>query len=119
MIPKSKHVITQYLEIFSPSQGDLLGMLATIDLDDKLGLQAEEIDDVGSKDLLTSKLDAVESVDRAIDSTSTAPPRSNSSAVPGSDCSSILLSRRHRPRAAADPDLRASDRGQPRSRDRG
>jgi len=63
MIPKSKHVITQYLEIFSPSQvvRDLLGMLTTIDLDDKLGLQAEEIDDVGSKDLLTSKLDAVES----------------------------------------------------------
>jgi len=36
-------------------------MLATIDLDDKLGLQAEEIDDVGSKDLLTSKLDPLES----------------------------------------------------------
>ncbi len=29
-------------------------MLATIDLDDKFGLQAEEIHDVGSKDLLTS-----------------------------------------------------------------
>ncbi len=63
MIPKSNHTITQYLEIFSPLQvvRDLLGMLATIDLDDKLGLQAEEIDDVGSKDLLASKLDAVES----------------------------------------------------------
>ena len=36
-------------------------MLATIDLDDNFGLQAEEIDDIGSKDLLTSKLDAVES----------------------------------------------------------
>ena len=59
MIPKSKRAIPQYLEIFSPSQvvRDLLGMLATIDLDDKFGLQAEEIHDVGSKDLLTSKLD--------------------------------------------------------------
>ena len=36
-------------------------MLATIDLDDNFGLQAEEIDDVGSKNLLTSKFDAVES----------------------------------------------------------
>ncbi|CAN5710283.1 hypothetical protein BH18PSE1_BH18PSE1_00340 [soil metagenome] len=63
MIPKSKHVITQYLETFSPSQvvRDLLRMLATIDLDDNFGLQAEEIHDVGSKDLLTSKLDPVES----------------------------------------------------------
>ena len=63
MIPKSNHAIIQYLEIFSPSQVvlDLLGMLATIDLDDNFGLQAEEIHDVGSKDLLTSKLDAVES----------------------------------------------------------
>ncbi len=63
MIPKSKHAITQYLDIFSPSQvvRDLLGMLATIDLDDNFGLQAEEIHDVGSKDLLTSKLDALES----------------------------------------------------------
>ncbi len=41
MIPNSKHAITQYLEIFRPSQvvRDLLGMLATIDLDDKLALQ--------------------------------------------------------------------------------
>jgi len=63
MIPKSKHAIPQYLEIFSPSQvvRDLPGMLATIDLDDEFGLQAEEIHDVGSKDLLTSKLDALES----------------------------------------------------------
>ena len=36
-------------------------MLATIDLDDKLGLQAEEIHDVGSKELLTWKLGASES----------------------------------------------------------
>ena len=51
MIPKSKHAITQYLEIFSPLQvvRDLLSMLATIDLDDNFGLQAEEIHDVGSK----------------------------------------------------------------------
>ena len=63
MIPKSKHAITQYLEIFSPLQVvlDLFGMLATIDLDDNFGLHAEEIHDVGSKDLLTSKLDALES----------------------------------------------------------
>ena len=49
MIPKSKHAIPQYLEIFSPLQvvRDLLGMLATIDLDDNFGLQAEEIHDVG------------------------------------------------------------------------
>ena len=63
MIPKSNHAITHYLEIFSPPQvvRDRLGMLATIDLDDNIGLQAEEIHDVGSKDLLTSKLDPVES----------------------------------------------------------
>ncbi len=36
-------------------------MLATIDLDDEFGLQAEEIYDVGSKNLLTSKLDPLES----------------------------------------------------------
>ncbi len=36
-------------------------MLATIDLDDNFGLQADEIHDVGSKDLLPSKLAAIES----------------------------------------------------------
>ena len=36
-------------------------MLATIDLNNKFGLQAEEIHNVGPKDLLTSNLDALES----------------------------------------------------------
>ncbi len=44
MIPKSTHAITHYREIFGPLQvvQDLLGMLATIDLDDNFGLHAEE-----------------------------------------------------------------------------
>jgi len=67
-------------------------MLAAIDLDDKFGLQAEEIHDVGSKDLLTSKLDPVES--STAQSTPQAPLRLGRilSAAPGPDCSSVSLS---------------------------
>ena len=47
----SKIESRDYLEIFSRLQvvRDLLGMLATIDLDYNFGLRAEEIHDVGSQ----------------------------------------------------------------------